>query len=63
LAYADETSWKESGKHCWLWVFVTVSTLLFAAGSRGKEVFARMMLENTAFKGNNGVRVSYLNSL
>ena len=51
LAYVDETSWKENGKHCWLWVFVTVNTILFTVGSRGKETFARMMLESAVFKG------------
>ena len=44
IAYVDETSWKQSAKLYWLWVFVTGNTVLFSIGSRGREVFARFML-------------------
>lgn len=44
LTHADETSWKEAGKLCWLWAFVTTTTVLFNVGSRGRDIFARILL-------------------
>jgi len=43
LLHADETSWPESGKMRWLWVFVNASTCLYAIGSRGIEVLDRVL--------------------
>lgn len=35
--HADETSWPESNKTSWLWVFLTQKTCLFSMGSRAKQ--------------------------
>jgi hypothetical protein len=35
--HADETSWPESYKTSWLWVFLTKKTCLFSIGSRAKQ--------------------------
>src|SRR5207253_8809239 len=36
-AHADETSWREAGQRCWLWVVVTaVATVFTIAPSRGR---------------------------
>jgi IS1 family transposase len=67
LLHADETSWKESGKTLWLWVFVCSTTILFRIGGRGRELFAELLL-NGRFKGalmTDGWKVyrEYLNRL
>jgi hypothetical protein len=50
LAYVDETSWKEAGKLQWLWVFKTLSVVLFMVGKRDHTIFCKLML-NGRFKG------------
>jgi transposase len=39
LVYVDETSWKEAGKLRWLWVFRTLTVVLFSAGKRDRTIF------------------------
>ncbi len=50
LAYVDETSWKEAGKLQWLWVFKTLTVVLFMVGKRDRSIFFKLML-NGGFKG------------
>jgi transposase len=39
-AHADETSWREAGQRCWLWVVVTaLATVYTLAPRRGRGVF------------------------
>jgi transposase len=43
-AHADETSWREAGQRCWLWVVVTaVATVFTLAPSRGRGVIQRLL--------------------
>ena len=50
LAYVDETSWKEAGKLRWLWVFRTLTVVLFMVGKRDRTIFCKLLL-NGRFKG------------
>ncbi len=43
-AHADETSWREAGQRCWLWVVVTaVATVFTLAPSRGRRVIQGLL--------------------
>jgi transposase len=43
-AHADETSWREAGQRCWLWVVVTaVATVFTIAPSRGSRVIKGLL--------------------
>ena len=43
-AHADETSWREAGQRCWLWVVGTaVATVFTLAPSRGRGVIQRLL--------------------
>jgi transposase len=43
-AHADETSWREAGQRCWLWVVVTaVATVFTLAPSRGRGVIQGLL--------------------
>jgi transposase len=49
-APADETSWREAGQRCWLWVVVTaVATVFTLAPSRGRGVIQGLL--GTGFAG------------
>jgi transposase len=49
-AHADETSWREAGQRCWLWVVVTaVATVFTIAPSRGRGVIQGLL--GAAFAG------------
>lgn len=49
VANADETSWRQAGKPCWLWVVVTGLATVFAiARSRGSEVLKDLLGEEFA---------------
>ena len=50
LAYVAETSWKEAGNLRWLWVFRTLTVVLFVAGKRDRTIFCKLLL-NGRFKG------------
>lgn len=50
LAYVDETSWKESGRLKWLWVFRTMTVVLFMVGKRDRHIFCKLLL-NGRFNG------------
>ena len=50
LAYVDETSWKEAGVLRWLWVFRTLTVVLFMVGKRDRTIFCNLLL-NGKFKG------------
>ncbi len=50
LAYVDETSWKEAGALCWLWVFRTLTVVFFMVGKRDRTIFAKLLLSGR-FKG------------
>lgn len=50
LVYVDETSWKEAGNLCWLWVFKSLTTVLFMAGKRDRTIFCKLLLSGK-FKG------------
>lgn len=50
LAYVDETSWKESGNLRWLWVFRTLTVVLFVVGKRDRTIFCKLLLDSR-FKG------------
>ncbi|MDP7654238.1 MAG: IS66 family transposase [Candidatus Marinimicrobia bacterium] len=43
LLQADETSWKQNGKPYWMWVFITVSTVLLIISRRTKETVKRIL--------------------
>ncbi len=48
-AHADETSWREAGQRCWLWVVVTaVATVFTIAHSRGSQVIKGLLGEEFA---------------
>jgi transposase len=48
-AHADETSWREAGQRCWLWVVVTaVATVFRLAPSRGRGVIQGLLGERFA---------------
>jgi transposase len=48
-AHADETSWREAGQRCWLWVVVTaVATVFRIAPSRGSQVIKGLLGEGFA---------------
>src|SRR5215204_1240543 len=48
-AHADETSWREAGQRCWLWVVVTaVATVFTLAPSRGSGVIKGLLGESFA---------------
>ena len=48
-AHADETSWREAGQRCWLWVVVTaVATVFTLAPSRGSSVIKGLLGETFA---------------
>ena len=48
-AHADETSWREAGQRCWLWVVVTaVATVFTLAPSRGSGVIKGLLGEALA---------------
>jgi transposase len=48
-AHADETSWREAGQRCWLWVVVTaVATVFTLAPSRGRGVIQGLLGERFA---------------
>jgi transposase len=43
-AHADETSWREAGRRCWLWVVVTTMATMFTlAPSRGSAVIQGLL--------------------
>jgi transposase len=43
-AHADETSWREAGRRCWLWVVVTAMATVFTlAPSRGSGVIKGLL--------------------
>src|SRR4051812_40226324 len=49
-AHADETSWRQAGQRCWLWVVVTaLATVFTIAPSRGSRVIKGLLGE--AFAG------------
>jgi transposase len=49
-AHADETSWREAGQRCWLWVVVTaIATVFTLAPSRGRGVIQGVL--GAAFAG------------
>jgi transposase len=49
VANADETSWRQAGKPCWLWVAVTGLATVFAiAKSRGGDVLKDLLGEDFA---------------
>jgi transposase len=49
-AHADETSWRQAGQRCWLWVVVTaVATVFTIAPSRGRVVIQGLL--GAAFAG------------
>lgn len=50
FAYVDETSWKEAGVLRWLWVFRTLTVVLFMVGKRDRTIFSKLLL-NGKFKG------------
>ncbi len=44
VVHADETSWREAGQRCWLWVVVTaVATVFTLAPSRGSGVIKGLL--------------------
>ena len=48
-AHADETSWREAGQRCWLWVVVTaVATVFRIAPSRGSQVIKGLLGDDFA---------------
>ena len=48
-AHADETSWREAGQRCWLWVVVTtLATVFTLAPSRGRGVIQELLGERFA---------------
>src|SRR3954449_6271450 len=48
-AHADETSWREAGQRCWLWVVVTaLATVFTIAPSRGRGVIQGLLGEGFA---------------
>jgi transposase len=47
--HADETSWREAGQALWLWVFVTIETVLYQIGYRTQEIIANVL--SAAFQG------------
>lgn len=48
-AHADETSWREAGQRCWLWVVVTaLATVFTLAPSRGRGVIQGLLGEGFA---------------
>jgi transposase len=48
-AHADETSWREAGQRCWLWVVVTpLATVFTLAPSRGSGVIKELLGERFA---------------
>ena len=50
LVYVDETSWKQSGKLFWLWVFKAATVAFFAVGKRNRTILLNFLL-NGAFNG------------
>lgn len=50
LVYVDETSWKQSGKLFWLWVFKAATVAFFAVGKRNRTILFNFLL-NSQFKG------------
>jgi transposase len=49
-AHADETSWRQAGQRCWLWVVVTaLATVFTIAPSRGRVVIRGLL--GAAFAG------------
>lgn len=49
VANADETSWRQAGKPCWLWVVVTgLATVFTIAKSRGGDVLKGLLGEEFA---------------
>jgi len=47
VAHADETSWRQAGKNCWLWVVVTATVTVFTlAFSRGSQVIQGLLGED-----------------
>lgn len=49
-AHADETSWRQAGQRCWLWVVVTaLATVFTIAPSRGRGVIQGLL--GAAFAG------------
>jgi transposase len=48
-AHADETSWRQAGQRCWLWVVVTAAATIFTiAHSRGSQVIKELLGETFA---------------
>jgi transposase len=44
VAHADETSWRQAGQRCWLWVVVTaLATVFTIAPSRGRVVIQGLL--------------------
>ena len=43
LLYVDETTWRENGQLLWLWVFNSLSTLLYFIGPRSAEMFVNAL--------------------
>lgn len=50
LVYVDETSWKQSGKLFWLWVFKAATVAFFAVGKRNRTILFNFLL-NSQFNG------------
>lgn len=48
LLHADETSWKEHSKNCWLWVFLSSVTVFYTIGSRCADVVKSVLGETLA---------------
>jgi hypothetical protein len=49
LLHVDETSWPEGGQKLWLWVLVSSMAVLYAIGSRGKDMIDAIL--GQGFKG------------
>lgn len=43
LLHVDETSWPESGRLLWLWVFTTATVTLYYVAGRGKELLENVL--------------------
>lgn len=44
VKYADETSWRQARKRCWLWTCVTADVTVFLVHARRNNVVARLLL-------------------
>ena len=43
LLHVDETSWKESGRPLWMWVFVTATVTLYMIGNRTSAIIDSLL--------------------